>query len=443
MKKQAVNNKLRECVNKSLSLSQENRSFVSKIYDSFKNVLNNSCIQIGSYPRFTAIKPLHDLDILYLLGHWDEYLHDPSEQLEILHRRIKNEYENPTRLRLEISIQTHSVGVSFINGDFVVFSVDIVPAYSYSKNEFGQDMYMVPEIVRQKHGVQRVALYERLASEHQDVQWIASDPRGYIEVAKTLNSSNADFRRSVKFVKGWKNACKGKLEDFALKSFHIEQIVTKVFQDNPEFEIFDGVFRFFVTLPERINKPSIPDRANKTKYIDSYLNDLSKEQKNAIIQARDYFLKSLEEISEDDTAESLLDINFYKRVSTSEQFLFDFNIPTLTEKQFSFTIIGEAPERNDGSFRKMILDKIGKILINREVYFKTKGSVPNVDLFKWKVRNDDNSPQPRGEITDHTTKNDPEHTKYVGEHFVECYAILDNICVAKARQQVRLGRKSA
>lgn len=439
MKKQKLTAKLRECVKKRLSLSQGDRDFVSAVYDAFRRLLDNRCIQIGSYPRFTAIRPLHDLDILYLLWQWNNASHDPANLLKVLHKRIKEEYENPTRYNLVVSLQTHSVSVCFKNGDAEVFSVDIVPAYAHSKNEFGQDTYRIPEIIRHKHGAKRTTFYETLIREHREVQWIVSDPRGYIEVAKIVNNANADFRRTVKFVKGWKNACKVQREDFALKSFHIEQIVTIIFQEQSGFDIFDGLFTFFFTLPERICEPSIKDRVDGSKYIDAYLDDLTKEQRDAITQARDCLLKTLETMAEDESADCLLDIDFYKRACASEQYLFDFNIPTLTDEEFSFDIKGEVQQRG-GGFRKFILNVIGLISIDRRINFRIKGPVPNVDLFKWKVKNDDNSPQPRGEITDHQTRNDPEHTKYIGEHFVECYAILDEVCVAKARQSVKLGR---
>jgi len=96
-------------------------------------------------------------------------------------------------------------------------------------------------------------------------------------------------------------------------------------------------------------------------------------------------------------------------------------------------------QERKGSFRRFVLDFIGRITIDRKINFRIEGTPPSVDLFKWKVKNADSSPHPRGEITDHQTRNDPEHSKYIGEHYVECYAILDNVCVAKARQNVKLG----
>ena len=183
MKKVDFNNRLREYVRANISPNEDDRRFVSTVYESFKQVLNNQCIQIGSYPRFTAIRPLHDLDILYLLGAWDMYSHDPSEMLKALHHRMKEEFENPTSYDLTISLQTHSISVSFIQSGEEVFAVDVVPAYSQGTNEFGQDKYMVPELLRRKHGENRRALYETLTKEHMQMQWIASDPRGYIQTS--------------------------------------------------------------------------------------------------------------------------------------------------------------------------------------------------------------------------------------------------------------------
>ncbi|MFH1477831.1 MAG: hypothetical protein ABIH24_10155 [Verrucomicrobiota bacterium] len=438
MKKDSLNRKLRDYIRDNVSLREGDRNFVNAVYDAFKRVLDNNCIQIGSYPRFTAVRPLHDLDILYLIGSWDEAMHDPADMLKALHRRIKAEYENPNKYDLEVSVQTHSVSVSFKRDGEEVFAVDIVPAYSRGTNEFGQDMYMVPELVRRRHRESRKALYETLAKEHREMQWIASDPRGYIEVATRVNKTNSDFRRTVKFAKAWKNACKELSDDFPLKSFHIEQLITIFFRDHRDADMFDGIFDFFVTLPDNILVPQIIDRADSSKYIDSYLIDLTKKQRDMIRQARDHLLKTLEELADTDPIDGLFNVQFYQRSCANEQYLFDQNIPTLTDSDFAFRIRGDVQERQ-GGFRKFILDAIGFIPVDRKISFRIKGDPPPVDMFKWKVKNGDCSPQPRGEITDRQTMNDPEHTKYIGSHYVECYAILGHVCVAKAKQNVKLG----
>ena len=93
MKKDSINRELRDFVRDNVSLREGDRNFVNAVYEAFKRVLDTKCIQIGSYPRFTAVRPLHDLDILYLLGPWDETMHDPADMLKALHRRITAEYD--------------------------------------------------------------------------------------------------------------------------------------------------------------------------------------------------------------------------------------------------------------------------------------------------------------------------------------------------------------
>ena len=197
MIKDSFNSKIRAYVKENLSPTncydkkcyQCDTCFVSMIYNSFKTVLDKSCIQIGSYPRFTAIRPLHDLDILYILGNWDNRQSNPFQSLKNLLEKLKREYKNPTTYEIKISLQTHSVTITFKDNDKEVFSVDIVPAYIVDKNEFEKDIYRVPEILNRKHGKQRSIFYEQLAQHKKQMNWINTDPRGYIEIAKQVNQS--------------------------------------------------------------------------------------------------------------------------------------------------------------------------------------------------------------------------------------------------------------
>ena len=437
MKKNNIVSKLRDYVINFLSPTSRERALISNVYNSFQDLFSKRCIQIGSFPRFTAIRPIHDLDILYIIGDWDEENHNPHEILDSVKQKIETEFRNPTEFDIQVSLQTHSVTVLFLDGEIEVFSVDIVPGYIFGKNEFTLDMYKVPEIVNLHHGSARNEFYKTLAFEQKEMMWIASDPRGYTEVARIVNETNSDFRKSTKFLKAWKNSCKNKDVEFKLKSFHIEQIMTRYFQDNPTKDIFDGVFYFFFTIPDWIKYPQIYDRADHTKFIDDYVVYLSESQKRKIIEARDCLLKKLEEFTDADSIEFLIDSCYYTRSSGQEQFLFDFNIPVLIDEDIPFEIVGDVQERK-GGFRPKELTVYGKIDIDRKINFGIKGKQPTADYFMWKVKNDKDCKEPRGDITKHQTKNVPETTRYPGIHYVECYAIKNNICIAKARQYVRL-----
>ena len=85
MKKSNINTLLRSYVRENLTPTIDDIQFVSKIYQSFNDLLGvNNCVQIGSYPRYTAIKPLHDLDILYIMGDWNSNVINPIFDLNYI-----------------------------------------------------------------------------------------------------------------------------------------------------------------------------------------------------------------------------------------------------------------------------------------------------------------------------------------------------------------------
>jgi len=445
MKKDKFNSKFREyaCT---LSPQQSERDFIGNIYQSFSNLLGaNSCIQIGSYPRFTAITPVHDLDILYVLGDWNEDSHDPSTALQQLAAKIKRDYKNPTNYEVGVSLQTHSITVSYSQGGEEHFSVDIVPAYVFSKNEFSEDIYKVPEVVRERRGKNRMEYYQRSAVEHREMGWISSDPRGYIKVATEIDQSSAgEFRKTVKIIKKWRNNLEEAGGDLKLKSFHLEQIITRFFQNSQRLEIFDAVFEFFTELPEIVSKPNqIRDRADSNKFIDDYLVQFTEKQKEKIKYARDGFLIKLENLRESDPMEELVEIFFYQR-KLQEEFLFDSGIRILTDSSLIFKIDGfvkslpgysagwltETPQLQKGLTRGP--NK------TRYIKFSIRKDNTSADEFRWRVKNSDSCEQPRGEITLNQTRNDPERTEYVGEHYVECFAVEGDVCTARSRVNVKI-----
>jgi hypothetical protein len=437
MKKDDISSKLREYTQLNLSPTQKERDFIGNVYDHICKALNGNCIQIGSYPRFTAIHPVHDLDILYVAGNESSFNDNPQTILSQLLGGVKLYFRNNTSYKLSFGMQTHSVTVSFLDeNNHEYFATDIVPAYVDGQNKFGLDMYLVPEIVKigRSH---RSEFYKTASESHSVIKWIKSDPRGYIKVVSDINENNPDYRRSVKFVKKWKYSASENNFDFKLKSFHIEQIFTAIFQGSQNTDIFDAIFTFFCDLPDYISRPQIKDRADENTYIDEYLNELTADQKKLIIQARDAFLIALEEFSESSSVRDLISAKYYQRHSDTEQYLFDFKIPVLTDSAYRLSIDGYLRwHKGFREYKYPIRTDRPLIAPNNYIRFQTTENNTNANLYKWKVKNSNDCTQPRGEITDHRTRNDPETTKYPGEHNVECFAIKNNICVAKDKVPV-------
>lgn len=426
--------KLWEFVSAELSPTPNERAFVSDVYASVNAVLDErNTIQIGSYRRFTAITPMHDLDMLYIIGAWQGF-DDPRNVLQELERKLKSQFVPPNDYQSVISRQSHSITISLIRGSTEYFSVDVVPAYSRGINSYGEDMYMVPEIAQLTH-TKRAQRYIKLTRSGDAMGWIPSDPRGYNRAATEMNAVNEDFRRATKFLKGWRAFQKSQDDDFKLKSFHLEQLVFGHFADDPSDDIFGAIFDIMRQLDRRIYQPKIPDRADATKFIDEYVRELTITQRQKILAARDGFMIALEDLEEHETPRKIIEARPRIRADKSEQYLFDQGIPILTE--YDFGVVGNVRERT-GGFRAFILNRLGRIDVDRQIDFERAREVPGADIYKWKVNNDDNTSQPRGEITDHHTLRQPEHAKYRGNHYVECFAIRDGVCIARSRQDVVL-----
>jgi hypothetical protein len=439
MKKTELNSKLREYAKSYLSPTNAEQALVSRLYAAVRSALGDTCLLTGSYARFTSSRPLHDLDILFVAGTFDPNQFNPRTVLDGLHALLRDKFKNPTLYRLQISQQSHSITMSFQDGDKDYFAIDVVPAFvSGIKNEFNQDIFLVPEIVNVSLR-KREQRYKELAKvRKREIEWwIKSDPRGYIEAASRLNNVNSDFRKSVKLAKKWKHNCCEENENFALKSFHLEQAIFEIFRKKPTADISEVLFEFFCEIPNIISYPQIRDRADVTRFIDQYVSDIDTDQSKAICQARDSFLVRLEDCEEGSNVATLLEAGFYERASAKESFLFDSRILTYTERGALLRIAANVRARP--GFRPYTLSSDGVISVERKIDFESELRGPfEADLFKWKVRNDLSSPEPRGEITDYRTRNSPETTKYKGTHFVECYAIRDNVCIARKKQLVVL-----
>lgn len=431
-----LNTIFREYVRNNLTPTKRERNFISILYKEICNLLGNNCIQIGSYPRYTAIRPLHDLDVLFIIGEDKPQNRNPSEVLRILRQKIDSDFNNPTEYAYDVEVQTHSVTICFHQNNNEIFSIDIAPALiSGLKNEFDDDIYLVPEIVNVVHEA-RKRYYSEMLFSKKEMTWIKSDPKGYINIAANANNINPDFRKSVKFIKKWNDNCKQLNESFGLKSFHIEQTLTGFFKEHNELDIFGAIFKFFSEI-EKLFQPHIQDRADSQRLIDLYISDLTNDQRNLIKQARDEFMRKLEAFDTHTSVNDLIAGGFYVRKCSKEEYLFDYKIPVLIDTSLLLRIDGHLIKKH--GFRTYWLsEKKGQVGKYREIIFSIIKDNTNADHYKWKVKNSDDCDEPRGEITNGHTGRVPESTLYPGNHYVECYAIKNNICICKARQNVAI-----
>lgn len=451
---------MRQYVHDHLSPTDTERGFVSKVYESIKDVLGvANCLQIGSYPRFTSISPVHDLDVLYILGDWQLSV-DPSDALDQLQITLEVDYENSTEYSVGISRQTHSVTLLFSDDNREeVFSVDIVPAYISGKNDFGDDIYVVPEIAAKSHK-DRKHIDEEVAKGRHKMAWIKSDPRGYITVATKVNGNNDDFRKTAKLVKGWRGLCKEIDDNFPLKSFHAEQVITAYFLRNSDLQIYDAVLQFFTDLPQLFQQPQIPDRADSSRYIDGYIGDLSEPLKRKVLSEGEKILNKLKNFSDGSTVVDLIHPNKQLRVPNTATKSITVVINGLHLNDFShkqeledIDILAANSMSTVGVEAHLYWGRRDTPVINRrhKGLFSSKTEVPKYHWLKyravttydrpykvyWQVVNTGSHAERESGLRGQIELGGPEQWErslYTGVHWIECFVVdrETGVCVGRS-----------
>jgi len=277
-----------------LSPKQKQRDYISVKYQELCGFLKGNCFQSGSYARFTAINPVHDLDVIYTVSDI-AIQQNPSKLIDSIATELQVGYSKSLISRIKrIYHQTHSVTIEFADSP-EDFSIDIVPAIILSNelNEYNQPLYLIPEIIRlNKHNrTHRYAI-----ESEKPIIWVKSDPRGYIQATSELNSVNNDFRHTAKIIKTWRHNCKMQYQDqFCLKSFHLELIVYDYFVKNSGGITLDAIIYSLGEIPTCLSNPHFPDRADSSRKIDDYVTGLTPEQKQLIVtlQSKAYTIARL------------------------------------------------------------------------------------------------------------------------------------------------------
>lgn len=412
---------------KSLSPNTKEKDWIHRVYSAIDETLAGyDCMQIGSYPRYTSISPIHDLDILCSIENWSGP-RNPKKELTAL-RLVLNSNKNLFKKLPEISsiqLQKHSVCIEFKNSEYP--SIDLIPCFSSEIfNEFGNHLYYVPETSR----MQKCDRSKYTGNLKEKSSWILSDPKGYINLAKQANGNNECFRKTTKLLKYWKKSLYEN-SNIKLKSFHLEQLALEV--ANNSTDMIETTIESFRRVSTSIKNPNqIPDRAQQDRFIDDYVAELRAIEIERIDVSIKNCLAALEKMHGGGTIKEVFSDN-NKEISKEEQFItYDYGfIPCIDEKDNAAEILCNHYENR--TMRSKVDDE--------KLYFKLENSQRKGLEYYWKVSNSHNLSKDkwRGEITKGRTYNYPETKAYSGVHQVECYAINNNgECISYCKYPVEL-----
>lgn len=212
-----------------LELQKDERSQASRQHTNMRTELQKRLhvsdnFLSGSYARYTAIRPLNDIDIFLVLQETST-LHRrqaPRVLLDALKQTLEETYSGKKSTR-----QARSINIEFSTTGF---AYDLVPAFIVEA-----DIYSIPDCNAQS--------------------WIRTNPKVHNELSiKANEAAGKKLKPLLKAVKHAKNHHKA-----PARSFHLEVLSWSILTSSPA-SYSDGLATLFTGLADRIRNPC-PDPA--------------------------------------------------------------------------------------------------------------------------------------------------------------------------------------
>ena len=374
---------------------------------------------IGSYGKRTNIRPPRDVDVLFIIpgDKFEQYDDNATNGQSQLLQDVKNILAEKYTTTEEIKAWGKVVLIKFADG---THNVELLPAW---ENEAVEGTFLVPNSA-------------------DGGAWDEWDPRAEIKKIKDSDAQTEKTKALIRMIKKWTENC-----SVSVKSYQIEDIVVDFFQvyssESDDSQLVTQLFNYFLSVNTEESRKSYIETA-KNRAEKAYRLEEEGDLENAVQEWKKIFgddFPSLEkaEKSFDMTLTELLEAY----PSAKEEFIIE---PININPEYSLNI--DAHVDQDGFRRRLFSDIILKKLVLRKqktlTFHVVRNTVPHPYKIKWKVRNFGEEARKakdlRGEVSyDQGKEEKVEHTKYWGEHYVECYVIKDGSCVALAKILVPIG----
>ncbi|XKM14177.1 hypothetical protein RCS94_03145 [Orbaceae bacterium ac157xtp] len=387
---------------------------LNKKYRGIESRTNNR-LQVGSYGRWTAIKGVSDLDMLYIMPNskWDEYnkLGGQAKLLREVKDTIQNRYP-----KTEVKVDRLVVCITFAN-----FYIEVQPVFELADGSF------------------------KYPDTYEGGCWKITKPREEISAMKDfVANKNKNLRRLCKMIRAWKNkhgiAMGGLLIDTLAHNF----LNNDTFYDDKSYLYYDYLSRDFFKF--------LKDEEDHEYYLALGSRQRVKVKKKFQKAAKKAYDLSLDAINAGESAiaydkwRKLYGRSFPSRPIQMENSMAQLSNSWRNTEEFiedkypvdirySFKL--DCKVTQDGFRPFWLSDCIWRLSANKHLQFAASNiNIPEPYTLKWKVLNIGNEAERRdcirGQIIDDNGSHEKtESTCFTGDHIVECYAIKNNIVVAK------------
>lgn len=411
-------------------LSNRYKSITKKLNQTFRNSDSetDNSLQVGSYGRYTGIKGISDLDMMYIMpdSKWEEYKNDPSKLFKDTRDALKDHWPNS-----DIHVDTPVVVLNFVNFKFEVQSV-----FKDYEDQDDLPFYWFPDT--KKGG------YRKTKPKHEQA-----------EMTRFRSVHGDTHRRLCKIMRAWKNtsglAMSGLLLDTLAYNFLNEKTEFRTI-GNSNFDVMSReFFRFLKDQEKQEYYAALGSRQRvyvkhpfRTKAAKAF--QLAEKAIAALDEGtrqdfwRDIFGNAFPKYSDSIVAEerSFSSMGTYK---DPEEFIEDSYPINITEELYincRVTADGYRP-----SLLRDMLSRFERIRTLRSLDFYIERTTVTGDYdVLWKVRNVGPEAKRRkclrGEIykPNQSYNNRHESSNFYGPHYVECYIIQNGVVVARDRIDV-------
>jgi len=382
---------------------------------------STNSLQVGSYGRYTGIKGISDLDMVYIMpsSKWDDYKDNKqSKLLTDVKEAIKSRYPST-----DVKVDGLVVSVKYQS-----FHVEVQPVFD-RYNSDGSGYFEFPHTGN-------------------GGSWKKTKPRQEMKAVKELNDEkNKNLRLLCKMARAWKNKSGAAMGGLLIDTLAYNFMKSTTEYDSVGHGSFDRLSRDFFKY--------LADQDKKDHYQAPGSNQDVKVKKDFRNKAKEAYELCVEAIEADNTAKASkkwrkLYGSDFPKVEAVEEAVAKASVTWRDTEQFiedQYPIdvrynmrldcdVSQAGYRTDSLFQ-MLLKKT-PLRPDKQLQFQVvETEVPGNYTLLWKVLNQGPEAQRRNEIrgqivADEGYRKRSERTSFRGEHFVECYAIQNGVVVARA-----------
>ena len=375
-------------------------------------------LQVGSYGRWTAIKGISDLDMIYVMpaGKWETYRY--GRQYELLRdtkAAIQRRYPTTT-------VKVDRLVVRVLYKDF---HIEVMPAF---KLEDGS--YKYPDTAR-------------------GGSWKITKPQAELDEIKEANErKNRNLRRLCKMTRAWRNK-----HGVAMGGLLIDTLAYKFLESTDDYDTksyyyYDWMcrdfFKFLADQPKQSEYAALGSRQRvrvkkrfeqqAKKAYELCLKAIEASgQKNERQKWRDIFGNSYPAPTKSAAGEAAAHAHVFRNTEEFVEDRFPVDIRYDLRINCEVTQDGFRP-----TMLRQLLENYGILRAQKKLRFFLAdiSDLPDEVDFYWKVLNRGDEAERRdiirGQILhDHGRYERYERTNFRGDHLVECYAVSRGVVVAR------------